>query len=95
MTKILDAIRRQSAMNKTGHENGFENLAIAIVAAACDDYRALRRHLVRANQFDRPVIEGRMKEIEIFFNSDYGDVLCFGHAAYVWELLRKEYGGAG
>lgn len=93
MIKLLESVQRGVALNKTGHESAYENLAIAIVASACDDYRSLRRHLARSDRYDRPVIEGRLKEIELFLHSDYGDILCFGHADYVWEILQKEYGG--
>lgn len=91
---VLDACRNIAHRQKEEPEDGYERLAIAIVQTAVRDYRLYRRRLAHANADDRPVIEGNFREIKLFFRSDYADVLCFGHAAYVWDLLCKEYGGA-
>lgn len=85
----------ESAFNRerrVARVDPYEDLAIAIVQTAVDDFRALRRSLARSNQYDRPVIEGHLREIKLFFQTDYADVLCFGHAQYIWDLLCKEYG---
>lgn len=89
---VLDACRNIARRPKEEPEDGYERLAIAIVQTAVRDYRLYRRRLAHANAYDRPVIEGRIKELENFFLSEYGDVLCFGKGAYILELLNQEYG---
>lgn len=91
---ILNSIFQYAAANRSDEPDGYEKLAIAIVHTAVADYRALRRRLVYANAYDRPLIEGRLCEIQNFFNSDYGDILCFGRAEFIWRCLLKEFGGA-
>lgn len=68
---------------------GYENLAIAIVATACQDYRVLRRRLRwETAKTERNIIKGRMKEIELFFKSEYGDLLSFGKADFILKMLE-------
>lgn len=93
---ILERVYQFALENKPGKDNEFENLAIAIVTKAVEDYEIFRHaYQAETDLVERLSIKANMKEIENFFRSDYGDVLCFGHAAYVWDLLCKEYGGAG
>lgn len=89
---VLDACRNIAHRPKEEPEDGYERLAIAIVQTAVRDYRLYRRRLAHANSDDRPVIEGRLKEIENFFLSEYGDILCFGKGAFILEMLKVEYG---
>lgn len=88
---VLDACRNIAHRPKEEPEDGYERLAIAIVQTAVRDYRLYRRRLAHANACDRPVIEGRLKELENFFLSEYGDVLCFGKGAFILEMLKVEY----
>lgn len=89
---VLDACRNIAHRPKEEPEEGYERLAIAIVQTAVRDYRLYRRRLAHANAYDRPVIVGRLKELENFFLSEYGDILCFGKGAYILELLNQECG---
>lgn len=89
---LLEVCRSISDRAQWEPEDGYERLAIAIVQTAVRDYRLYRRRLAHANSYDRPVIEGRLKELENFFLSEYGDILCFGKGAYILELLQQEYG---
>lgn len=64
---------------------GYELLAIAIVNQAAADYRKELKISNRHNCKTQEAIN-----IERFFNSDYGDLLCFGMADLILEKLRKE-----
>lgn len=58
----------------------FENLAIAIVKTATDEYR-------------KAVVTGEKRtifEIERFFNSNLGDLCCFGDGEMVLQLLKED-----
>lgn len=58
--------------------DGYEYLAIAIVTQAAQDYR---REMKRY---------GTSPDIEKFFLSDWGNLLCFGKADLVFEKLKNE-----
>lgn len=87
--RILEAA--YSRDRRSARNDPYEDLAISIVQSAVDDYRILRRMVRYASKIDKPIIEGRLVEIKQFFNSDYGDLLCFGHANFIWSCLQKEY----
>lgn len=89
---VLEACRNIAHRPKEEPEDGYERLAIAIVQTAVRDYRLYRRRLAHANAYDRPVIVGRLKEIENFLSSEYGDILCFGKGAFILDMLKVEYG---
>ena len=89
---VLDACRNIAHRPKEEPEDGYERLAIAIVQTAVRDYRLYRRRLAHADAYDRPVIVGRLKEIENFFLSEYGDILCFGKGVFILDMLKVEYG---
>jgi hypothetical protein len=59
--------------------DGYIYLAIAVVEQAAKDYRRkMRKH-------------GKAPDIERFFHSEYGDLLCFGKADMVLERLKDEH----
>lgn len=89
---ILESAFSSAHYNRRGSDSPYYDLAFAVIKTAVDDYRTLRKSLARSSRYDRPVIQGRLREIELFFHSSYADVLCLGHAEYIWRLLRKEYG---
>jgi len=69
----------------------FEGLAQAIVVQAANDYRSLKRTLRwERSEDERKILQGRMREIELFFKSEYGDNLCHGKAALILKRLKEE-----
>ena len=58
--------------------DAYEYLAIAIVIQAAEDYRRKMKRY------------GEAPEIEIFFNSEWGNLLCFGKADLILEKLKDE-----
>lgn len=71
------------------------DLANAIVAQAADDYRRLCKKMVERGATMEPVsfriLDGRIKEIEVFFKSDWGFLLSHGLAPAIWEKLQAEF----
>ena len=71
------------------------DLANAIVAQAADDYRRLCKRLVgngaKMEPFAYNVLNGRIKEIEVFFKSDWGVLLSHGLSPVIWEKLQAEF----
>lgn len=70
----------------------YEELAMAIVKQACEDYlhysSALKsKYLVG---WQREKIEKKLDEVVSFFNSEYGDMMCFGKSKEIFERLQKE-----
>lgn len=72
--------------------DGYESLALAVVVTAAHDYRIIVKCLKDENlpKKDRRFLEGTKREIERFFLSDYGDVLCYGQAKRILKELRSE-----
>lgn len=72
--------------------DGYESLALAVVVVAANDYRVIAKCLKDENlpKKDRRYLEGTKREIERFFLSDYGDVLCYGQAKRILNALRSE-----
>lgn len=66
--------------------HGYEDLAIAIVVVATEDYRAAYRRYKRGDERAKREIY----DIEQFFNSEYGNLLCTGKAKYILRRLQKE-----
>lgn len=95
MTGILNSVYQFAINNKPGRDNAYEDLAVAIVMSAAEDYEALHFGLDNCHSAKgRLNIICKMKDIEHFFKSGWGDTLCFGHADDVWQMLCKEFGGA-
>lgn len=70
-------------------DNGYVNLAIAIVETACNDYRILRRRMIREwDSRERSILKARLHEIELFLKSDFGEVICFGKGDYILKILE-------
>lgn len=73
-------------MKELYEHEGYEDLANAVVIVATTDYR-------RAYKKHKKGIEGAseiVKEIEAFFNSQWGDLLCNGKAKEILKRLQKE-----
>ena len=71
-----------------------EQLAIGIVKQACDDYRSYKRQLTNIrilDDYSRIQCKRKIQEIIDFFNSEYGDLLCFGKAKFILEKMEKEF----
>lgn len=69
-------------------ENPYEKLANAIVLQAVSDYRrALRK--VKKNPNNREAIDGAL-QIEMFFRSEWYQVLTSVDGEYLIEKLREE-----
>lgn len=64
--------------------NGYQQLAIAIVSVAAEDYR---KEALKSKHKTYEALA-----IERFFESDYGELLTFGMASTILEKLRKECG---
>ena len=65
---------------------GHQDLANAIVIMAARDYRNAQKRF--KNGDDRALC--RIKEVENFFKSKWGDYLCHGKAKEILERLQKE-----
>lgn len=71
--------------------DGYDRLAVGIVQLAAQDYRIIRKCMrSRINDYERATLDEARKEIERFFLSDYGDMLCYGMAKKILEELRRE-----
>lgn len=75
--------------------NPWSDLANAIVADAADDYRRLCskkvRHGATMADIEMSYLNGKISEIEHFFNSDWGNLLSRGLAPAIWERLHAEF----
>ena len=70
--------------------HGYEDLANAVVIMAARDYRVACRRYNRG----RTEAEKTIKQIEKFFNSEYGDLLCHGKAKDILLRLQAERGAS-
>lgn len=75
--------------------NPWQNLAIAIVKMAAEDYRMLNKALSRSNDMEKDMlIQGKILEIRSFFLGEWFNVLiedCDGAA--ILARLDKEVNG--
>ena len=69
-------------------ESGYENLAIAIVAQAVDDYRRLLRG---KRIIDKCKLNVTIKNLEEFFLSDWFHLLTNVDGQTIINKLRREY----
>lgn len=72
--------------------DGYERLAIGVVEQAVNDYRLIKKCLREdtLNDAETKFLEGQISDIERFFKSEYGDVLCFGKAEWILDNLKRE-----
>ena len=66
----------------------YTNLASAIVLLAVEDYRDARLELSKNPNSKRA--KRRLAKATRFFQSSWGEQLCFGKADYILEKLQKE-----
>lgn len=78
-------------MRDTSSNEDYERLAIGVVKQAALEYRLIKKAMrIMVGSKDIALLESAKQEIEKFFNSEYGDILCFGKAKLILEELRKE-----
>lgn len=65
-------------------DDNYNLLAQAIVELTANDYRELRRNERYSKQW-------RIHEIERFFLSEYGDLLCHDLGEVILEKLKAEF----
>lgn len=77
---------------KRVEEDGYILLAGAILKQAASDYKRARR-ILDTSYDDKKIWNARhkKKEIERFFRSSWADLLCMGHADYIFEQIKKDY----
>ena len=74
-------------------KENWEDLAIAVIAAQAEDYRALRKQLretPRMREIDRLLIEVEILGIEMFFLSDWFCMLTDVDGGMILGRLKKE-----
>lgn len=60
---------------------GIINLTVAIVKSVADDYRKALKN----NQ------KQKIKDLEKWFTSEYGELLCNGKGEYIMNTIRNEF----
>lgn len=82
-------------LNESVKSDPWSDLANAVVAQAADDYRRLCHKLVERGatmtDFEFNIINGKIREIEGFFTSDWGYFLSHRLAPVIWEKLQAEF----
>ncbi len=72
----------------------YQELALAIVRQAADDYRSLARRIEATNEVDQRYRSGKMKSISRFFLSDWFCMLSNSDkGAEILERLDREVFG--
>lgn len=75
-------------------DDPFDNLAIAIVEFAANDYRAYskrkKRLMKRDMRYGLSQVEAQLKQLEQFFQSDWCFALSGGTNIAILERLQKE-----
>lgn len=69
--------------NKLSDYDGYIALAEATIKQAVDDYRAITQGIIEENKYVNK------SEIEKFFRSELGDLLCQGHGEEVLGILKR------
>lgn len=73
----------------------YKELANAIVEVAADDYRFYMakkcQHGSKMSDLERRVLDSKIHEIEVFFQSDLGYLLSHGLAPVILEKLQNEF----
>ena len=88
--KAISNVMRE---NTEPMRENWEDLAIAVIAAQAEDYRALRKQLretPRMREIDRLLIEVEILGIEMFFLSDWFCMLTDVDGGMILERLKKE-----
>ena len=73
-------------MKYVGIEEAYENLAIAIIKSAADDYVAAYRRSLKGSKAS----EGTVKRLESFFRSEYYSNLTDVEGEVLISMLRKK-----
>lgn len=72
-------------------DDGYLELANAIVIQAAEDYREYRKNYwFYEDGYEKRNMLAQMKQIEKFFRSAYGDALCRGKGNYIIDTLKAE-----
>jgi hypothetical protein len=73
-------------------DDNYARLANAVIEIAADDYRTLkRRERLYMNKYEQKLNDIAIEEIERFFLSDYGYLLCRGLNEVILEKLQAEF----
>lgn len=89
--KMREVRMHDTSIDLKNPDDGYKELANAIVLKAVEDYRALKQPKnYYQSEYDLKVERGRIKQIERFFLSGYGNLLCYGNGEYILEGLRNE-----
>lgn len=79
MSEYIDQLLKDPP-HPTEHDKQWENLAIAVVNSAANEYRMALR---AGNNYHAATLKK-------FFHSDYGDMLCFGNGKVIERMLAEE-----
>ena len=71
-------------------EEALYELANAVLYKAADDYRYYCKAVKNAEGYRRRVLMSKIKEIERFYTSPWGDVISRGLGEIILEKLKKE-----
>lgn len=73
----------------------WKELANAIVEQAAEDYRRLMAKKIKCgnkmSDLEMRILNSRILEIKLFFESDWGYLCSHGLAPVIWERLQKEF----
>ena len=71
--------------------DGYDLLAIEVCRVAAEDYRWFKKALSgRWHEKDLARIRQKMNDIEWFFESEYGNVFCYGLGLFILRRLKEE-----
>lgn len=72
-------------------EDGVYRLAIAVIKLAVEDYRIYRRaYATELSRIEQRILKDKMRHIERFLLSAYGQMLSFGNGEKIVERLTTE-----
>ena len=72
-------------------DEGVYRLAIAVTKLAVEDYRIYRRaYMTELSKLEQRILKDKMRNIERFLLSAYGDMLSFGNGEKIVERLNTE-----
>lgn len=83
---------KRGISGESGSYPEYENLAIAIIQQAIADYLYLHEKKKNCiDRYEKRFINGQIKDIEQFFESQWFDTLSFGKGDYILSKMRKTY----
>ena len=77
-------------------ERGYILLAAAIIRQTIEDYsKELQKDTAVMQDYERRLHEQRLKDLEDFFISPYGEILCMGRSEYIFRLVQRRIAEGG